>query len=517
MLWQDRRDMGRAYPRRAALLALSLVLAATHHAPRGQAQPRVDGASVLQHHRTAARDGHYVDAAFTRASAARLRRDAGVHAVLHGPTYAQPLYWAAAAPGEKDLVLVATEQNEVSALDASTGALVWRRLLGPPVPRRHLACGNIDPLGITGTPIIDPASRTIFVDAMTTPDAGTTKRHVVAALSLDDGSMRPGWPVDVARASAPGVRFDAAVQNQRGALALLDGTLYVPYGGHFGDCGNYHGWVIGIPTANPGALGAWATRGRGGGIWAPGGIATVRGALYATTGNTFDVSRWSDGEAILRLRPGPTFSARSDDFFAPANWRELDSGDIDLGGSGPLPVEVANSTPARLLLALGKDGVAYLVDEARMGGIGRALVQARVADDAIITAAATYTTPRGTYVAFKGRAAGCAAARRGSLTAIRIAPGAPPTISVAWCADQHGLGSPIVTTSDGRSDAVVWSVGAEGDNRLRGFDGDTGRVVFDGGGAVEAMSHVRRYQTPIVAKGRIFVAGDDELYAFRPD
>lgn len=100
------------------------------------------------------------------------------------------------------------------------------------------------------------------------------------------------------------------------------------------------------------------------------------------------------------------------------------------------------------------------------------------------------------------------------MTAINIGATSPPTVRVAWCADPHGAGSPIATTTDGRSEAIVWSVGAEGDNRLRGFDGDTGQVVFDGGGPGDVMSLVRRFQTPIVAKGRMFVAADDQLYAF---
>jgi hypothetical protein len=165
-------------------------------------------------------------------------------------------------------------------------------------------------------------------------------------------------------------------------------------------------------------------------------------------------------------------------------------------------------------VALGKDGNAYLIDRTRMGGVGGAVAARRVSADAIIGAAAAYTTGRGTYVVFPGSGIGCPRGWAGDLTAIRIGAASPPTITVAWCADQHGRGSPIVTTPDGRSEPIVWSVGAGGDGRLRGFDGETGQVVFDGGGPGDAMSGVQRYQTPIVAKGRIFVAGDREVYAF---
>src|SRR5262245_59584139 len=146
--------------------------------------------SVLQHHNSATRDGVYIDPALTRAAAARLHRDTTFRVVLAGPTYAQPLFWASAGPGDRDLLLAVTEQNRVYAVDASTGAVVWERVVGTPVPQRALPCGNIDPLGITGTP-------TVFLAAMTTPDGGRTKQHLILALSLADGTTRPGWPVDV--------------------------------------------------------------------------------------------------------------------------------------------------------------------------------------------------------------------------------------------------------------------------------------------------------------------------------
>lgn len=136
-----------------ALVGLAITgLVAAGHGRSDEPQSRVNSESVLEHHKGATRDGHYVDRAFTRTAAARLHRDATFHAPLRGPTYAQPLYWAASTPAEKDLLLVANEQNEVAALDASTGAPIWRRSLGPPVPLRHLPCGNIDPLGITCAP-----------------------------------------------------------------------------------------------------------------------------------------------------------------------------------------------------------------------------------------------------------------------------------------------------------------------------------------------------------------------------
>ena len=473
---------------------------------------------VLEHHGGPTRAGVYADPALTRAAAARVRPDVGFRATIDGAVYAQPLY-VPGARGGRALVVAASQRNEVAAFDAATGAPVWRRRLGTPVPLSALPCGNIDPLGVTGTPVVDPSSRTLYLDAMDTPDGGATKRHRLFALGVDDGADRPGWPLEVAAiARAGGVRFDAAVQNQRGALALVAGTLYVPFGGHFGDCGDYRGWLVAVPVRNPGAARAWATGARGGGIWGPSGVSSDGASVFVATGNTFDATTWSGGEAILRFPAGVPLPDAPADAFAPANWKALDAGDVDLGGTGPVMLDLPGTPPARLAVGLGKDGKIYLVDRARMGGIGGALVATTVASSSIINAAAAYTTAKGTYVVFRGAGAACpggrSGGRSGGLTAVRITSGAPPRVATAWCAPLDGRGSPMVTTTDGQSEAVVWAVGAEGDGRLHGFDGDTGAVVSSGAGG-EPLA-VRRFQTPILAGGRIYVAVDGGVRAFVP-
>ncbi len=101
---------------------------------------------------------------------------------------------------------------------------MWSKKVGAPVKLTNLPCGNIDPLGITGTPVIDGATRTIFADAMTTPDGGATKKRAITALSVDTGKTRPGSPIDVAAVAKSGnLSFDSAIQNQRGALVIAGG------------------------------------------------------------------------------------------------------------------------------------------------------------------------------------------------------------------------------------------------------------------------------------------------------
>jgi PQQ enzyme repeat len=501
---------------RAASLFLTVILAAsagTHHRS-GISNGGGAVISVLEHHNSPRRDGVYVDPTLTKASASTFHIDPTFKAPVPGAIYAQLLY-STKGPGGKNIVIAATETNNVVALDAATGSTVWTRRLGTPVPLSHLPCGNIDPLGITGTPVIDPASGTLFLDAMTTPDNGTTKKHLIFALSLKDGSTLPGWPVDVSAAvSYRSTDFDSSVQNQRGALALVNGTVYVPYGGHYGDCGDYRGWLVGVPVANPAGPKAWATGSRGGGSWAPSGVASESGAIFIATGNTFGATTWAGGEALLRFSAGPVFGKRPADYFAPSNWLTLDARDIDLGGTGPVVLDVPGATPAKLLVGLGKDGKIYLVDRNNLGGVGNPVAVTKVATNPIINAAAAYTTSRGTYVVFKGNGSTCPAGQAGDLTAVRIVPGAPPTVRTAWCAQQNGKGSPMVTTTDGHAEAIVWSVGAEGDNRLHGFDGDTGKFIYAGGGSGDVIGSVRRFHTPILAGGRIFVAADGIVKAF---
>ncbi len=247
---------------------------------------------VLEHHGNAERSGMFVVPSFTFERARSLQRDPSFHAEVSGSVYAQPLYWRVSG-GNRALLLVATERNLVYALDAVTGAVVWKTLLGAPVPHAALPCGNIDPLGITGTPVIDERSQTLYVAALTAGQDGP--KHRLFALALKDGAVLSGWPIDVEAASkASGKSFRSTVQNQRGALTILNDTLYVPYGGHFGDCGDYHGWVVGVSLQPPHAARVWSTRARGGGFWAPGGLVSDGRSLYAVTGNT------------LGPAPGPT-------------------------------------------------------------------------------------------------------------------------------------------------------------------------------------------------------------------
>jgi hypothetical protein len=469
--------------------------------------------NVTQHHNHATRDGLYVDPAFTTNAAAHLKRDTNFNGTLSGNVYAQPLYLEG-RPDGRAMIIAVTESNNVAALDAASGKIIWQDHLGTPVPLSSLACGNIDPLGITGTPVVDLASRALFLDAMTTTNGGATMRHLIFSLNVDTGATNSGWPVDVAAVAKSGTNvFNSAMQNQRGALAVVSNIVYVPYGAHNGDCGTYHGWVVGVSETDPSKVTAWATAAVGGGSWAVAGVASDGINPFIATGNTFGATNWGGGEAVIRLQTGPVFSGLTNDYWAPTNWVALDNGDIDLGGSGVVLVDVPGATPSQLAVALGKDLNAYLLNRTNLGGVSTPVAWAHVTyHSPFIKAPATYRTTQGTYLA---GAAGWGFDDITEIVGFQITPSNPPTLVPTWTASLNGTGSPFVTSSDGTNNAIVWGFGAGGgDERLHGYNGDTGAVIFNGGGANELMSGLRGFNTGIAARGRIYVAGDNKVFAF---
>jgi hypothetical protein len=484
-----------------ALLAMALGSAACVPA---------QAASVTTYHNSLQRLGAYKIERLTLAAAAGVHRDTGFNASISGHVYAQPLYWQ--PEGSKNgLIIVATESNSVYALNEATGAIVWQNQLAASVPLAQLPCGNIDPMGITGTPVIDPATATLYLNALTTTANGA--RHMLYALSLADGSVLPNWPIDVQVAlTGLGASFDSAHQGSRSALLFFQGRLYASYGGNAGDCQPYHGTVAQVAPATATVEAYWQTRGARGGIWAQGGIAGDGQDLYVTTGNTSGTTDWADGEAIVRLVPGLAHSTRPRDYFVPANWQDLDASDKDLGGTEALPFDIKSSggTMVQRVIAFGKDGNAYLADRHYLGGIGGALAVAPVSTGAIRTAPAIYHMDGSIKVAFTSR--GSTQCKGGNVTMLNVAASGVSPITFAWCVALNGQGAPIITTTDGTANSIVWVAGAEGDNLLHGFDAMTGASVFTD--TAPAMAGLHHFATILATQRRFYVAADDTVYAY---
>jgi hypothetical protein len=458
--------------------------------------------NVTQKNNNLSRDGLYIDPAFTAQNAANLARDLNFDGTIVGNVHAQPLYIEGAPNGP--MIIAVTASNNIYALNASTGAVIWSRTNIGPAVTSGLPCGNINPAGTIGTPVVDLASRSLFFDALI---AGSPIKHFIFSLNVDTGATNAGWPVDLnVTASYNGIPFVSLAQENRGALALVNGIVYMTYSGYAGDCGNYHGWVVGVDINNPSNVHGWATTALGGGIWGHSGVASDGTNMFVITGNTFNTGgNWMGGEAIIRLQAGPFWSGMPTDYWAPTNWFSLDNGDTDLGGVSAMLIDVPGANPSQLVLATGKDSNAYLLNRNNLGGITAPVAQLSVGFT-IGQSSATYRTAQGTYFVFRAS---------NQVKAYKITATSPPTIVSAWSVTQNGQGSPWVTTTDGTNNAIVWVVGAQGDERLHGYDGDTGAVVYAGGGANELMTGTRKWNSGMVARGSIYVANDNRVYAFR--
>lgn len=297
--------------------------------------------------------------------------------------YAQPLVMTnvnVPGSGSHNLLIVATVTNSVYAFDADDGSVLapyWHvSFLGPnilPVRASDMtgACGGqyrdfSGSMGIVGAPVIDPATKTLYVVART-KENGSTYVQRLHALDLGTGAEQPNSPVIIAANN--GTAFDPYKQNQRAGLLLANGFVYITWASHC-DWGPYHGWVIGYNATNlvqmPISFNATPT-GPGGqaGIWMSnqGPAADPDGNVYVATGNgDFDgVNNF--GECFLKLTPGLSVLSVAS-WFAPFNWSSLNGSDEDLGSGGILLIPGTT-----LLFSGGKAGTLYLVNRDAMGGV----------------------------------------------------------------------------------------------------------------------------------------------------
>jgi len=366
---------------------------------------------------------------------------------LDGQVYASPIV-------VDGTVIVATERNIVYGLDEA-GRQRWKVALGDPTDRDDLPCGNIDPLGITGTPVYDPASKTVFLVA----SIGARVSHQLVALDPATGKERWRRSVDL-----PGA--DAQAMQQRGALTVLNGRVWVPFGGLAGDCGQYKGRMVGVPVANGEPVAYTVPTTREAGIWTPPGATVLNGHLLVAVGNGESVGGSYDySDSVLELD-----GTRLVDSFSPSNWAAHNAADLDLGSQGPAVVG------GKWIFIAGKDGDGYVLRAERLGGIGGQVSQAELCRSFGGTAVAGGTV----YVP-------CA----DGLRAVRIDDAGK--LSVAWHADDSITGSPVL--GGGR----VYSL-SPGDGVLSALDPATGKVRER-----VSVGETSRFATPAVSGARLFV------------
>ncbi|HWA65115.1 MAG TPA: PQQ-binding-like beta-propeller repeat protein [Mycobacteriales bacterium] len=267
------------------------------------------------------------------------------HRKLDGAVWSEPVI------GD-DVLIAATERNSVYGLNPQTGKILWHQKLALAEPGSSQPCGDIDPIGITGSPAFDPATGSVFV-----VDTSPSGHHTVWSLSAKTGKRNWHRNGDVDR------HRDMNAEQQRAALVVIDHRVIVTYGAHAGDCGNYVGLAVSIPTNGRGPTPHYAVpNARGAGMWGPAGpVEAYDGNVLTPTANGSNRTggTWDHSDGVIELDPTTMHYVRG---WAPTNWEQGDADDLSLGSTSP--VRVAGD-----YVVGGKRGEVWLLAP-DLGGVG---------------------------------------------------------------------------------------------------------------------------------------------------
>jgi len=413
---------------------------------------------------------------------------------LNGAVYGEPLVY-------HGLVVVATENDSVYGIEAASGAIRWHFSIGSPASESSIqsgpslgGCGDIFPLGITSTPVIDPKSEEVFVSGeIQAPKTSGWRgiQHWLVGASLRTGHVLFRVRIDP---GGNGTSYYAAAEQQRAGLTLANGRVYVPFGGLDGDCGQYHGYVVSFPESGSGTLESYQVpTQREGAIWETNGaVATPSGDLYVATGNGSSNTTFDHGDAVIELSP----ALKELGYWAPADWAALNAGDLDLGSAGPIQVPGTD-----LLFEIGKANerdvsVGYLLNENKLGGIGRQVFAGTVC-------------PGGGYVfganasqVIGGKIYIYVACSNGT-EAITVATGVHPSFKQAWSPSSGSPNGPPIVAG-----GYVWAIDWNG-NVLYGMNTMNGSVRL-----TEALDGVNHFATPGAGDGMLFIPTSSGVEAF---
>jgi polyvinyl alcohol dehydrogenase (cytochrome) len=455
-------------PRPVTLGATAAVVAVVAFAAgplTGGAAPSPTAASWTVYHGDPAGDGIAVGVA-----SVDVHSPAWVSPALDGDLYGQPLVL-------DDRVYVATENDTVDALSATSGKLLWSTHVGTPVPASDLPCGDITPtVGITGTPVIDPDRSELFAVASELVDGSPA--HVLVGLDTATGHVELSQRVDPA-GSRP------AALLQRTGLTLDAGRVVFGMGGNYGDCSTYRGRVMAVPetggTPDLFTVDAAPDENQGA-VWMGGAAPVVdtAGHVWVTTGNGSVVTPshpYDNSDGVLEL--SPTLALVQS--FAPSSWTTDNANDLDI-----------SSAPALLsdgeVVAAGKARIVWLLDGSSLAGIGGAQASVRDACGDDIDGG----------VAFEGHTVFLPCVR-GPIAVTESA--SPPSLRLAWTATTGG-GPPVL------AGGLVWTIGQDG--TLSGLD--------PADGAVRARTDVgapaNHFPTPGIGAGLLLAPSARRVTAF---
>jgi hypothetical protein len=459
---------------------------------------------------------------------------------IDGIAHASPLYMANVnipGVGTRNVVYIATEHDSIYAFDADglSAAPLWHvSFINPAAGVTTLTttdvgeCCDIMPeIGITGTPVIDPSTGTLYLVAKTKENGAYVQR--LHALNVATGAEKFGGPV-VIQGSAPGtglgavggrVPFDPLRENQRTALLLLNGVLYFGFGSH-GDNEPYHGWLLGYDATTLAQVLAYnaTANGEGGGIWHSGaGIAAdSAGNMYFVTGDgTFDANTPGGvnyGDSFIRFSAG-----RVADYFTPRDQGVIDANNLDLGAGGLLLLPDQPGARPHLLVGAGKNGTIYLVDRDNMGHYS-ATVNTNVQTLANIFPFGTplpgnYSSP----VYFNGSVYFGPVAD--TVQAFSLTNGLLSTAPTSRTAVSYAYpGGALAISANGTSNGILWAVERRGSSpgALHAYDARNLSVELystdQAPAGRDSFDAAAKFSIPLVVNGKVFVASEGRLTAF---
>jgi hypothetical protein len=458
---------------------------------------------------------------------------------VDGQVYAQPLYVSLVdIPGKgiHNVVFVATEHDSVYAFDADSdigpnAAPLWHvNFTDPATGERTLSmadvlnCPSITPeIGITGTPVIDASTGTLYVIASSILNGQFF--HRLHALDITTGAERPGSPV-VIEASVPGlgdgfsqttVPFHPYLYKNRAGLLLLNGVVYTAWTSHC-DAGSYHGWLIGYDAADLHQMGIFndSPNAFQASLWMGGAApaADAGGNIYVISGNgPFDKSsNGSDlGDSFIKLSPvgGLTIA----DYFTPFNQLTLNRGDLDLGSSGPflLPDEAGSLAHPHLLAGAGKEGRIYLLDRDHMGSFNPA------DDSQIVQSVAGAIGPLYGGAAYFNQTLFFAAAQD-SLKAFAISDAQMTPSPSSQSPEVFGeLGAAPAVSSNSSADGIVWLIEPGAGGTLHAFDASNlANELYNSqmNSARDALGSFVKFSMPVAANGKVYIGTGNSLAVF---
>jgi chitodextrinase len=457
---------------------------------------------------------------------------------MDGIAFASPLYVAnVSIPGHgfHNVVYVATEHNSVYAWDADglSSSPLWQvSFLGSSITTVPCGdtgeCGDIpNEIGITGTPVIDHASGTLYVVAKTKEGVNYVQR--LHALDITTGAEKFGGPVAI-QASVPGsgegsqggqLPFDPLRENQRPGLALNNGVVYIGWAAH-GDQHPWHGWVIGYnaSTLKQVAVYCVSPDGYGGGVWASGGGLGVdaSGNIYFNTGNgdfTASTGGRDYGDSVVKLGT----SGGVLDYFTPHDEATLESQDLDLASAGPVLLVDQPGPNPHLLITAAKGGTIYVVNRDNMGhfksGNDNQIVQSLVGilpngtlEEGNFSAPAYFNG----YVYF--------AAVNDTLKAFQLSNGLLSNGPTSHSLDIYpNRGGSFAVSANGNTKGIIWAVqdNNPGNGVLHAYDaGNLSNEFYNSrqAGSRDTLGVATKFSIPVVANGKVFVGSQSQLVVY---